>query len=171
MAAGPPPPDLATWAYNLGFSLDALALNRRGIVSPEQMRGWFSLIIVDALLPLFYLVCTALIAYLAKPWWRWLLAGCLLGLSTFSFTKVVHRIQDRLHPEAVAVEGKVTVYAGHRNTSILSIGSKSFTVLANTRGHKVAELFDRERTYRVYYLRHSGAPLSIEPVATGTKAE
>ena len=105
MAAGPSPPDLATWGHLLGFSLEDLALNRRGIVSPDQLRGWVSYIISDAVLPLICLGCAVLVAYMPRPWWRWLIVAGMVGLSTLSSMNFVRRIQDHQHPQTLAVEG------------------------------------------------------------------
>ena len=108
---------------------------------------------------------------MAKPSWRWLLIAGLAGFSALSIMKVVHGIQDGLHPEAVAVEGKPEIYAGTRGGTILYIGSKSFSLRAIVPGPKPWERIDPKTTYRVYYLRHSERPLSMEPVATDGKPE
>lgn len=171
MAAGPSPPDLATWGHLLGFSLEDLALNRRGIVSPDQLRGWVPYIISDAVLPFICLGCAVLVAYMPKPWWRWLIVAGMVGLSTLSSMNFVRRIQDHQHPQTLAVEGKVEIDGGSRNTCYMRIGSKSFTLRADAPGPKPWELIDSKTTYRVYYLRYTERALSMEPVATDGKPD
>jgi hypothetical protein len=163
-AVSPPHQDLAGWAQALGFSLEALELNRKGQLAPGQL-GWFGFDLIRAVFLPIVLVAAAAGAFLAvKSWSRWPACLGLLALATFFVNQGMGRIRDRLHPQILSVEGKPEFSGGYRHSVVMRIGSQDFTVPEDVRYGPGEPLISPDRTYRAYYLSSTGRQLTIEPV-------
>jgi hypothetical protein len=163
--------DLATWAQSLGFTVEQLVLNRAGAAAPEQLRG-FGWLIFRNLATMLFLTGTALVvAMVVKPWWRWLAVMGQIAMATFFAVKGINEIRDLIHPEVRMTEGSPTFAGGYRNTVNMRIGGKDFTFgTGMPEGRKPWQLIKSDRRYRIYFLRHTGNPLTIEPASDSPEA-
>jgi len=160
--------DMAAWARALGFSLEALARNRRGLVTPDQLRGFGVEMFRDILMSAVFTGSGVIVVPVLKQWWRWLACVGLACVAGYFVYQGFQSMRDRLHPQALAVEGKPVFEGGYRQTAILRIGSRTFTVpQGRANPQDIQSLIPADRTYRLYYLRHTGRPLSLEPVGSG----
>ncbi len=104
------------------------------------------------------------IAAVVKVWWRWISVAILVALAVFFSVGATGDIRDLLAPQALSVEGTPKFFGGYRNTVVMRIGGKDFTLNTSVpEERKPWNLIQTDRTYRVYFLRHSGRPLSMEP--------
>ncbi len=159
------PDDPAAWSRALGFSLDALALNRKGLVSPEQLGGFGGDMFRSIGLSLVFIGAAVAIACLAKPWWRWLAVLGQLGFATFFIVQGAQSYLDHTRKQVLSVQGKPQFFGGYRHSMIVKVGDgKTFTFPERTNGQDTESLFPPDRRYRFYYLRYSGSALSVEPV-------
>lgn len=156
--------DLGTLSQSLGVTVEQMVLNRGGAVSPDQMRGFGWLVLRNAVMVLVVVGASFIIAAVVKVWWRWISVAILVALATFFSVRAIGEIRDLLAPQSLSVEGKPKFFGGYRNTVTMRIGGKDFTFNTDVPEEKKPwNLIQTERTYRVYFLRHSGRPLSMEP--------
>ncbi len=158
--------DLAAWARSLGFTVEQIVLNRDGAVSPDQMRGFGWLIFRDVAMVLVLAGVGLVVAAVVKPWWRWVGVVVLIALAGFFGIRAIGDIRDLLSPQAVTAMGRPIFLGGFRNTVTMRIGGKDFTFRTDVpEGKKPWQLIHTDGVYRIYFLRHSGRPLSMEPSA------
>jgi hypothetical protein len=158
--------DLGTLSQSLGFTVEQMVLNRSGAVSPDQMRGFGWLVLRNAVMVLVLVGASFIIAAVVKVWWRWISVAILVALAAFFGVRAIGEIRDLSAPQALSVEGKPEFFGGHRNTVTMRIGGKDFIFNTDVPEEKKPwNLIQTDRTYRVYFLRHSGRPLSMEPDA------
>jgi hypothetical protein len=159
------PGDLAAWARELGFSVDLLALNRKGVVDPSQLAWFGGSIFRDILMSVVILAAAMATALLVKPWWRWLACIVEIALVSFFLVRGIDSVRDRVHPEVLHTDGKPVYSAGVRQSFWIKIGAHDFPLAGGPRDEdRMRTLLDPKNTYRLYYLRHTGRPLTVEPV-------
>jgi hypothetical protein len=158
--------DFATWCRSFGFTVDQLALNRTGAVDPTQMHGAWSTVLRDLTLAVLLVAIGLVAALFARAWWRWVFLVGTIALSVFYAFVGIQMLRDIRHPEAVSLDGKPTFEGGHRESTNMRIGGKVFSYSSRLPDERrPINLMSTDQVYRVYYLRHTGGLLSMEPVA------
>lgn len=159
------PDHLATWARELGFSVDLLALNRKGIVDSSQLAWFGSSLLRDILMSAIILSAATATAFLVKPWWRWIACIVEFVLATFFVLRGIRSVQDRLRPEVLHTDGRPVYSAGARKSYWVKIGAHDFPMAGTPRDEeRMRTLVDPQKTYRLYYLRYTGRALTLEPI-------
>ncbi|HXI60659.1 MAG TPA: hypothetical protein VNO55_31575 [Polyangia bacterium] len=157
------PTQLSQIAATLQFTLEELALNRAGRLSPQQtwdatksalFTGALGLVVLGGLLVAALIVRPAgvvrLILYTMGP-----LSLALLAF--LSWGAIDGAIQRRV----IAVEGALDLRSNGRGTEV-AVGKSHVPI-----SHKASSVLTKGARYRLYYLAGADTFLSIEPVDDG----
>jgi hypothetical protein len=147
-------------ATTLGFTLEELALNQAGRLSPQQVGQCVKSAAVMGLLMLVTLGLVAAMFLLVRPQglMRFMLPALGLGAAAVCIAMGWQTMAAAVSRKVLMAEGTLELRSGHRQSTIVVVGAFRRTV---DHAHKV--LVPGQK-YRVYYLAYSQDLLSLEPL-------
>lgn len=151
---------LETIAATLGFTLEELALNRAGRMSPHQIAESVRSAVGISGTVLVAVGATLIVLFLGRPTGavRILVTILCLGLVALCTAFSGQAVAGAVRHEVLTDEGTLEFKSGPRLSTMVVVGR--FRSVVND----ASKVLTPGERYRVFYARHSEALLSIEPL-------